>query len=230
MGAALRYSRRVFRSLPKNIKHHPLLQSAKDAILARMSHDQIYDHDYYDHVETWALQSAPAIASSVMRDMAPTSLIDVGCGTGAMLAEFVSRGLTGKGLEYSQDGLERCQSKGLDVSHFDLEAEIKPPERRFDVALSMEVAEHLPEAVADPYINLLCSLSDRVVMTAAPPGQLGTDHVNLQPKSYWIAKMAARGMDYCPDLERCWRKEWLEQGVVGFYWRNLMVFQRKAPW
>lgn len=227
MSVSLRYSRRVFRMLPDRVKHHPILQSVKDAILARMSHDQIYDHDYYDHVEEWALQSAPPIIASVMRDMAPASVIDVGCGTGAMLAEFVSKGVKGKGLEYSEDGIARCQSKGLDVTHFDLEADSKDTDERFDVAISMEVAEHLPEPIADPYVNLLCSLSDRVVMTAAPPGQIGTDHVNLQPKSYWIEKMEARGMTYRPDLEKQWKEEWANQDVVSFYWRNLMVFERQ---
>jgi len=50
----------------------------------------------------------------------------------------------------------------------------------FDLAVSMEVAEHLPEQVSEPYIDLLTRLSRVVVFTAARPGLGGSDHVNEQ--------------------------------------------------
>jgi hypothetical protein len=48
-----------------------------------------------------------------------------------------------------------------------------------DLVLSIEVAEHLPGAWADRYVNFLYEIAKRaIVITAAIPGQGGTDHVN----------------------------------------------------
>ncbi|MEM9739559.1 MAG: class I SAM-dependent methyltransferase [Pseudomonadota bacterium] len=224
--AIIRWSRRVFRTLPDPIRHNRYIQALKDAIIARLSHDVIYDQDYYNHVETWAAESAPAIVDSITRDFGPKSVADVGCGTGAMLERVSRAGLVTKGFEYSDDGIKRCRHRGLDVQKFDIEADTYNDDTRFDVVMSMEVAEHLPESIADNYVQLLCDLSDTVVMTAASPGQIGTDHVNLQPKSYWIEKMTARGYTHLPQLQQSWQDKWKAAGVTRFYWQNLLLFQK----
>jgi hypothetical protein len=93
----------------------------------------------------------------------------------------------------------------------------------------MEVAEHLPEAVADRYVELLTSLSPLVVFTAAPPGQGGSDHVNEQPPSYWILKFQQRDFGHDDGLTRRWRESWEASGVVeSWYHQNLMIFRSAA--
>ncbi len=153
-----------------------------------VDHDVIYDEEFYlKSVDPPARASAPAIAKSIVGEFAPTSVIDVGCGTGALLLELQSMGMTVFGLEYSQVGLQICQSRNLRVNRFDLETEEIPRDLgRFDLLISMEVAEHLLERYADPYVDLLCFLSDRIVFSAATPGQGGQDHVNEQPHEYCL--------------------------------------------
>jgi hypothetical protein len=87
-----------------------------------------------------------------------------------------------------------------------------------------EVAEHLPAACADRYVSLLCQLAPIVVCSAAKPGQDGTDHVNLQPQSYWIEKFERGGHHHQPDKAKSLSARWSRNGVATFYFDNLMVF------
>lgn len=41
--------------------------------------------------------------------------------------------------------------------------------RRFDLALSLEVAEHLPKKSAEIFVDTLCKLSDTIIFSAAIP-------------------------------------------------------------
>lgn len=195
-----------------------------------VDHDIIYDEKFFlESIDPPARLSAPAISRSIIEAFSPSTVIDVGCGTGALLMELKSLGATVSGLEYSRVGLEMCQSRGLDVHRFDLESdEIPAGLGHFDVLISMEVAEHLPETLADRYVELICSLSDTVVFTAAVPGQGGRDHVNEQPHDYWISKFEARGYRHDDQLSNDWRENWKAEGVVLWYYQNIMVFTREA--
>ncbi|PWT74385.1 MAG: hypothetical protein C5B60_06765 [Chloroflexi bacterium] len=57
--------------------------------------------------------------------------------------------------------------------------------RRFDLAMSLEVAEHLKPESASLFIDALTQASDVVLFGAAVKGQGGTGHINEQPQSYW---------------------------------------------
>jgi hypothetical protein len=141
---------------------------------------------------------------------------------------FGQRPVTVTDSQYRQSSSKSLNRRNLDVAKFDLERDTVSDDRSFDVAVSMEVAEHLPESVADRYIDLLTRLGRTIVFTAAPPGQGGLDHVNEQPPSYWIEKFSQRCFRHDDDLSRRWRDEWKDSGTVsGWYSDNLMVFARE---
>jgi cyclopropane fatty-acyl-phospholipid synthase-like methyltransferase len=152
----------------------------------------------------------------------------VGCGAGTLLAQLKRHGLKVKGLEYSDAGIARCREKGVDVEKFDLETE-EAIQGSSDVTVSFEVAEHLPEALADNYVRIISQFSPVVIMSAATVGQGGLDHVNEQPHEYWIEKMQRRGFDYDEQTSRQVRAEWAEMGVASWYVNNTMIFRRRMP-
>ena len=53
-------------------------------------------------------------------------------------------------------------------------------DRRFDLALSLEVAEHLPPECGSEFVQTLTDLSSVILFSAAIPFQGGTDHLNEQ--------------------------------------------------
>jgi len=222
--------KRTYRAfVPVRVRQSVVVEKLKHWWIARLPHDAVYDKDYYVNVvDKVAAASAEIIAGSIYADLRPRSVVDLGCGSGALLVALRGRGVAVTGLEYSAAGLEICRSRGLDVRRFDLEKDELDPGDSFDVAVSMEVAEHLPERVADRYVALLARIAPSIVFTAAPPGQGGTDHVNEQPRSYWLERFRRHGFEVQAELEEKWSEEWKSRGVVGWYWANLMVFERAS--
>ena len=216
--------------LPCEIRRLPIVQRIKNFLNSKLiGHDGVYNEQYYlNTVETPAVKSAGVICSSIMEEFKPRNLIDIGCGTGALMDNFQKRGVKVKGLEYSEAALTFCRRRNLDVKKFDLETDDLEAKERYDVVVSMEVAEHLPEKIADKYVGLLARLSDIVIFTAAPPGQGGQDHVNEQPASYWMAKFASHGFNHNPDITNAWKEKWRSSGSVAkWYSDNLLVFAKR---
>ena len=212
------------------IKHVPVLGQVLRlvalATIKNASPEEIYDKRYYDFVDAMASRSAPAMAATMERIFTPNSVIDVGCGAGTLLAQLKQDGLEVKGLEYSDAGIARCRERGVPVEKFDLEVE-EPIQGRSDVTVSFEVAEHLPESLADYYIRVISQFSPVVIMSAATVGQGGLDHVNEQPHEYWIAKMKGQGFEYDAQTSYQVRAEWAEKEVASWYVNNTMIFKRK---
>jgi SAM-dependent methyltransferase len=204
----------------------PILSKFRSRIALVANHDELYDKYYYERVvEPEIIRSAPIIAESLVRDFNPQSVIDIGCGTGTLLLELKKRGVNTLGLEYSQAGLENCRVKGLSVQHFNIESG-KAIAEKADLAISTEVAEHLPAKCADKYVDILTSISNTVIVTAATPGQGGLDHVNEQPNEYWIGKFSQRDFQYQKEFTMQLRKEWQEKNTTDWYYSNVMVFKR----
>jgi len=126
----------------------------------------------------------------------PRSYLDVGCGTGVMVRTARALGVNALGI----DQLEGEYTRVADLCQpIDLE-------RQFDLVTCIEVAEHLPESVADTLCQTLIrhvAPRGKLVFTAAPVGQEGYGHKNMQSAFWWRSKMYAyaseRGLDYRRD-------------------------------
>jgi SAM-dependent methyltransferase len=191
-------------------------------------HQDTYDLKYYEFIEYSSLWSRTAMAESIVRDLAPRHAVDIGCGTGALLEALRSKGVSVFGLEYSDAGLLHCRRRSLPARKFDIARHRLPRRLKFrDLAISFEVAEHLPEALADRFVCILGEAGNTIVLSAATPGQGGTDHVNEQPHEYWIERIHRQGFDMDVDLSLRWRAEWLGK-TEKWYSSNVMVFRRAA--
>jgi hypothetical protein len=91
------------------------------------------------------------------------------------------------------------------------------------------VAEHLSRPRADGFVDDLVALSDRVLFSAAIPGQGGYGHVNEQPPSYWTERFRAAGMDESPDEAAALRRAFRANGVrAPWFEQNVLVFRAAA--
>lgn len=80
---------------------------------------------------------------SAFAEKARGKVLDVGCGTGDLLAEVVTRGCEGYGVEFNPDSVARCNERGLKVTCGDLDAAPYPP-GTFDTIVFWHALEHLP--------------------------------------------------------------------------------------
>lgn len=234
-GLPYRLAFRAWRSLPAScqsiFRRRGVLRSMhttiRDTLALGAARDDVYSRDYYNYVETEAVRSAATMAGSILDAYRPSTALDVGCGTGALLHELRERGVETHGLEYSDAGLAFCRKRGLNVDKFDITSASLPFTRTFDVAISMEVAEHIPTECSERLVDILCTSSSRIVFTAATPGQGGgVGHINEQPHGFWIELFERRGFRFETASSLAWRKAWAAGNVAGFYSANLMLFQR----
>src|SRR5262245_9543620 len=111
-----------------------------------------YSSSYYEKLRSSGRNSARVIVPIVLELVDPKSVIDVGCGTGTWLATFAEHGIDdylGVDGEYADRGLLEIPS-----SRF-LPRDLRFPlrlDRTFDLAISLEVAEHLPEECSDIFV------------------------------------------------------------------------------
>jgi SAM-dependent methyltransferase len=190
------------------------------------SHDEIYDTQYFQFVEQTTGQSAHTIANSIVHSFHPSSVVDVGCGTGVLLECLQAQGVQVKGLEYAEAALKFCQMRGLDVIKFNVESDQPPREiGNADVVVSMEVGQQLRENSTDRYVDLLCHTADIVIFSSGTPGQGDRDPRNEKPHQYWIEKFEKRGYQFEEALSLKWRKEWEAQTTAPWFYRNVLIFK-----
>jgi SAM-dependent methyltransferase len=157
----------------------------------------IYNSWTFAIFHRFALEIAPTLVEAVRTHFPQVmSVADFGCGTGVYVKTFRHSGVDAVGFEYSDIGRRWARERsGVDVQPFDLRT-FADAGRAFDLALSLEVAEHLEPQLALRLVDVCCAHAPTVIFSAARPGQGGQGHINPQPKSYWIERFAERGYHF----------------------------------
>lgn len=184
-----------------------------------------YDAGFYAAQREGSLRSARSIVPLVIEFLRPASVVDVGCGVGTWLSIFREEGvedLCGVDGDYVPRGSLLFPAEAFVAA--DLAGEV-PIGRSFDLAVSVEVAEHIDAGHAGTFVKTLVSLAPAVLFSAAIPSQGGASHVNERWPSYWASLFATHGFQPL-DLFR--GRVWDNPDVEAFYAQNLLLYADPA--
>jgi SAM-dependent methyltransferase len=184
-----------------------------------------YGREFYLDQQDGSLRSAAAVVPRILEVFEPGSAFDVGCGVGTWLSVIEQSGVQDV-VGVDGDYVDRSMLK-IAPDRF-VAADLRKPlpvSRTFDLAMCLEVAEHLPEAAGEALVRQLTALAPVVVFSAAIPGQAGTDHINEQWQDYWRARFAAEGFAaYDVIRPRIWNDDriefWYRQNIICYIKRG----------
>ena len=181
----------------------------------------VYNKGFFERTQPVSRLSAGVIVPIMMELVRPTSIVDVGCGTGEFLSLVQDRGvqeirgIDGMYVDRSQLAIPQECFSAIDLS--------KPFtfDRTYDLALCLEVAEHLEPAKASNFIASLAQLAPIILFSAAIPLQDGYHHVNEQWPDYWAQLFETQG--FLP-VDAIRKRIWHNRRVEDYYRQNILLF------
>lgn len=183
----------------------------------------VYGKEFYAKQAAYSYQSARIVLNEVRRVFNFNSLIDIGCGVGTWLKAAQElgvseiQGVDGNTIDEQFLYVPRTSIKVEDLNTFD-----KFGTKNFELAMSLEVAEHLNPSSSQHFIDILTSYSDVVLFSAGIPFQAGVNHINCQPLQFWVNLFAVK--DYqCFDFLRKSLLDY-DEAVNCCYIQNTLLF------
>jgi SAM-dependent methyltransferase len=185
--------------------------------------DDRYGAEFFSSIQADAARSASVIAPLLAQLFKPSSVVDIGCGTGDLCLAFAGLGVK-RVLGIDGPWAETARlALGDSFRQIDLSQPFDLPES-FDLAISLEVAEHLPAAAANGFVSSLARCASVVAFSAAIPHQGGTNHVNERWPEYWAGLFSRQGFS-CYDWLR--PRLWNDRAVCWWYAQNMLLFVRQ---
>jgi len=160
----------------------------------------------------------------IMKQFSPNSVLDVGCGIGTWLKAFQEAGVSDF---FGVDG-SHTEPQGLLIPNTNFKAiDLNQPwqlNRKFDLAICLEVAEHLTEEASVHLVKALTDHASTIIFGAAVPFQGGQNHVNEQWPSYWQEKFRKHDFYFHDQLRPVF---WNNPQVQWWYKQNAFVVNRE---
>lgn len=183
-----------------------------------------YNDNFHNAHFQNSIESAKEVVPLLLSYFKPKTVLDIGCGLGTWLKIFEQYqcdifGIDGDYVNQKDLVIEKSKFKPLDLNlKYNLE-------KKFDLVISLEVAEHILPENAKTFIESMCVHSDVILFSAAIPGQEGTLHYNEQYNEYWIQQFAQNGYK-CIDFLRY--KIWNNENISWWYRQNILVFIKET--
>jgi len=158
--------------------------------------EYVYNNFFYEDNQYGSFMSAIQVFKQIQPILQANSLIDFGCGTGTWLAVGKQYGIKNVlGIDGDYVNRKMLLIKNDEFVARDLSKPFNM-NMQFDLAISLEVAEHIEEKYADTFVNTICNHSKVVLFSAAHPNQGGDGHINEKEIDYWREKFMNNGYGF----------------------------------
>lgn len=180
----------------------------------------------YERSDHW-LGFFGAVADRVVSELAPETVLDVGCAFGFLVEALRDRGVDAKGTDFSEYAIS--QAGGSAVGHCSVRSALEPIHDRYDLITCIEVIEHIEQGQDRIALEHMANATDRILLSTTPFDYAEPTHVNVQPPEYWASLMAGLGfyrdLDYDASYLTAWaglfvRREPTLREVVTHYERS----------
>ena len=188
---------------------------------------EIYKGRFFARRDSLNWRAEP-VCTAINTALEPKSVMDVGCAIGDFVHYWKNNlNVPAYGIEGSENAVEYFMTDKIFV--YDLREPIKL-DLAIDLVTCFEVAEHIEPEYAYQFLENLCGMSNRILMSAACPGQGGHYHVNCQPRDYWIESMEFLGYGHNYSVVRLIQElwePWRKKKEMSSYYNNLFYFERR---
>lgn len=172
------------------------------------------------------LENTPKVLAEIVSHFyRPKKVVDFGCGCGIYLREFERLGVGVFGIDGSPAAERNFALSRKKFRLADLTRPIYLP-GRYDCAICLEVAEHIPTGASETLVDNITRGSDLVVFSSAHKGQGGHDHINEQNPEFWVTLFQKKGFEFLTkDTEKI-RAALKDAGAIFWLVDNIAVFRR----
>ena len=166
----------------------------------------LYDAEYYRHYRTGKGEVSyreseelkdfvKNAANCIKEHYHPQTVLDAGCAMGLLVEALRDLGVEAYGVDLSEYAISQVRE---DIRPYCAAGSLADPlpdclPRRYDLVVSMEVLEHIPEEEGKKAVANLCAVTDRVLFCSSPDDTEEPTHVNLHEPSYWCGLFAEQG-------------------------------------
>lgn len=183
----------------------------------------MYNRDFHKSIENDEYPQAVRVGEYISTFLKPSSFLDFGCSTGLYLREVQIKmpDIHAVGFEFSKEAVDSA------LCNYVLQADLTNPveiERIPNtLGLCLEVLEHIEDKYWRQVLENMTRSCDKIIFSAAVPGQGGTGHINCRPKIDWIKRFHELGWVVDLDASRH-LINYMQQGYhMGWFSNNAMV-------
>ncbi len=151
----------------------------------------------YERSEPHWLRFFETIAETIIRELKPATVFDLGCAKGFLVEALRDHGVEAWGSDISDYAIGEVRS---DMRPFcQVRSATEPIEGQYELVTCIEVLEHLCDGDGRIAIANMTAVTDTVLFSSTPSDFTEPTHLNVRPVLYWLQLF--RDCSFAPDAD-----------------------------